>query len=944
VRKKKGEMMRGSPLAVVSVLVAVVVAAMLTQGAAPAAAVVQRSARIAIVEGGGEESTPPLQTSGSVEGVPEDSFEQFSFQDITQEEIEAPTLAQYDTVVLNQVFTETLSAAQQQALSAFVTSGGKLIIHDADGTEGNNYSWLPVPAETGASCQNCGHTDGVAEIVEDNTLVSSDPSSPDYIDVEELPGNSDAVGDANVLVTEDPRWDVDIRATNSQNVNGAVHAYATDGGLIIYNGLDDDAFEYTFPAAVGWPSKLWYQELDQQWNPDNLPHSNPASGGGGGPIARCGGEALKVGVVGVCAEKIATTGSETVATGHVVLDSGISIGEGPLDIDQETKQLSTPAPVPVALLRSSGTLALGSTSFTIEAAGSTDPISGKTGLAKVALTGANLGPLGTLRVGGLPFSLPLSGSITMYLDSAQDGGLIGAGTLQLPVLGALHTSAALSLGFYANTPQPVVALGGGVSFGAVDLGDGWAFEGLDLSYQEPTDTWSAAGGLAVPIGSLHANGSLVGGQLNSLGVEIGGQAVPLGDTGFFFSEFGGAVSGLAKGPLKISASTGGFWGVPKSPVEPIYLQHVTVTVDLGGAVDFSGKVSLALADDSPLTGEIDLQLGFAPFSATGSFKVTGSLPGVSLALGGGAGFTTKHFTASEHGDLHVFGLSGSGDAVISDAGMGASGQLCSPKIFGVGFCQSLAFAGTWKQIGALDVPDMIGGDPQRLVTVPGVSAAGHPTAIRVPRGRALLLLAVHGSEGAPALRLRAPDGHVYGSARASGPVLVSHQPRFGLTVLTVVHPQPGVWRVSAAPGTHAVLQVHAQTVRPIKLIHAFAVARGGSRHHPLGIHARARALLRWSSLNLPPEVRVRIVRRSHPHQVGAGVPLAAGLSARDSLKVPVGELLAGPNYFTLQATLHGVPFQDVSFPGAAWRAAPRSRHRAGKHATHGHTLAGGELP
>jgi hypothetical protein len=806
-----------------------------------------------------------------------------------------------------------------------VTSGGKLIIHDADGTEDNDYSWLPVPATTGTPCSNCGDTDGVAEVVENNTMVSNDPSSPYYIDVEELPVNSDAVGDANVLIAEDS-WDVDIRATNSNNVNGAVHAYASDGGLMIYNGFDDDSFEYTFPANIGWPAKLYYQELAQQWNPDNLPHSNPTSSGGGGVLAHCGGEELRVGVVGVCAQKFTNSGSETVATGHLVLDGGIAVGEGPLNIDQGTKTLTSTSPTAISLLRSSGPIALGSAAFTIEAAGATDPLSGKTGLATVALTGANLGPLGTLRVGGLPFTLPLGGSVNMYLSGELDGGLIGAGTLSLSMLGKPDTSGSLSLGLFAGSPAPVVALGAGVSFGAVDFGGGWKFEGLSLSYQAPTDTWTASGGLTVPIGSLHADGSVVGGQLNSLGVEIGGQAVPLGDTGFFFSEFGGAVNGLVKGPLKINASTGGFWGAPKLPFEPIYLKHVAVTLDLGGSVSFSGKVSFGLEDDSPLNGELHLQLQFAPsFEASGSLAAQGSLPGVSLKLSGGAGFTTKHFTASEGGELHVFGLSGSGHAVISDAGMGASGELCTPKILGVGLCESLAFAGSWKQIGALDVPDMIGGDPERLITVPGVAVAGRPVAIRVPRGRSLLLLAVHGSEGVPALLVHAPGGKVYRSRRSRGVVIVSHQPQFGYTILAILHPRAGIWRVAGAPGTHATLQVHAQTVRRIRPIHTRPVAHGGSRSHPLRGHGRV--LLRWSSLNLPGDVRVRIVRHVRPHQLGAGAVLAASLPARGTLSVPANRLASGVNYFTLEATVHGVPFQDLTFAGVAWRLQPRHKHK-----------------
>jgi len=108
-------------------------------------------------------------------------------------------------------------------------------------------------------------------------------------------------------------------------------------------------------------------------------------------------------------------------------------------------------------------------------------------------------------------------------------------------------------------------LGGSVKFGAISLGKGWKFEGLELTYQQPTDTWTASGGLEVPIGSLHASGSLIGGSLNSLQVSLGGANVPLGDSGFFFSGFGGGFSGLVTGPLKIDASTEGYWAFPSRP-------------------------------------------------------------------------------------------------------------------------------------------------------------------------------------------------------------------------------------------------------------------------------------------------------------------------------------------------------------------------------------------
>lgn len=805
--------------------------------ATPAAATLQRSDRIALVPGAEGYEAGTLQTSGEVIGSSGDSFEQFSFSDLSLESVEAGTLANYDTVVLNEVFTSSLTESEKQALSAFVTRGGKLIIHDADGTVGNDYSWLPVPAGTGQSCQNCGNLDGVAEIVENNSIVSADPSSPYYVDVSELPGNSDAVGDANFLLTNDPRWSVDIKGSNSLNEEGSIDAYASDGGLILYNGFDTDYLNTTFPSGNDWLNKIWYDELAQQWDPDNLPHSIPVVGSGG----HCGYRSIRVGVVTICAEQLNTNGSNVSASGNVVLDGGVAVA-GSLEIDTTTKQISMTSPAAISLLRSGGSASLGTAALSIDANGSTDPVSGKSGLAQVSLTGASLGPLAGMHAGGLPLSLPISGSVTMYLDSANGGGLIGDGSISLPMLGSLKPSGSLGLGFYTGSPHLVEPVGGSANFGAVDFGKGWKFEGLSLSYQKASDTWAASGGIAVPVGSLHAEGSVIGGSLDSLQVNIGGQNVPLGDSGFFFSGFGGGFSGLVHGPLKINASTEGFWGVPDAPVEPFYLDKVAVTLSFGGSITFDGAVSFALRDHSPINGHLHLMLSINPFSAEGTVSEEGKLPGVTLKAGGGAGFSAKHFTVSENGSISAFSLSGSGQVILSDKGIGGSGELCAPYHW---FCQSLAFTETWKQLESFDPPTLVGAEPQKLVTVPGVAAAGQIARVRVPAGRSLLVLEVKGATpSAPVLRLRAPGGRVYSSAHSTRGALFTSESQFGLTTIAVPHPRGGVWRILATPGTQGALRVTAQTVRPLHLIGTAAITPRSSRRHAL--NGRSRLRLQWS--------------------------------------------------------------------------------------------------
>ncbi len=901
--------------AVVALAATVVASTCAGMAATPASAVQQASHQVAVIEGEGASSVAALQTSGTVAGAAADSFDEFSFTSLGQEAIDPSELARYDTVVLNQVFTKSLSESQKTALASFVTGGGKLIIHDADGTEGNEYSWLPVPANSGASCQNCGHTDGEAQIVENNTIVSNEPSSPYYININELPGNSDAIGDANVLVTSDPRWSQDVRASNSQNVEGAADAYASDGGLILFNGFDQDfmGLYSSFPSGTDWLAKLWWNELHAQWDPDNLPHSVPVVGSGG----HCGYKSIRVGVATVCAESISGTLTETTAAGNVVIDGGLAVGNGPVTIDQTAKQIAVP-PTTMSLLRASGNVTVGTAGLTIDGSGTTDPVSGKPNLAKVSLTGASLA-LSALRVGGLQFSVPSVGNLTMYMSSDSGGGLIASGSLQLPTVKTLQSSAALSLGFFAGTPAPVVPLGGSVHFGSFQLAKDWKIEGLDLSYQGATNTWTASGGLEVPVGKINASGSVVGGKLDSLHVSISGLDVPVGDSGFFFSGFGGGLSNLANGPLSIDASTEGFWGAPRLPVEPFYLDNVTVTLDLGGSVRLDGAVSLILKDHSPVRGELHLKLGFHPFTASGSASVSGSLPGVSMSARGGAGFTVKHFTAAEGGSLKIFGLSGTGDVIVSDKGLGASGTLCGPFH---AFCKTLAFAGTWSQLGKFDVPAMIGGEPKKLITVSGVAAAGQSASVRVPAGRAVLLMTAFQAGGAPGVTVTAPGGARYSSRRSTRSVVFTTQPQFGLTTIAVLDPRPGRWRVNSVSGDGSVT-FSAQTIGTLALIRAGSISPGSSPHHALG--SRAHITLRWGSAKLPRGVRVAIVRRSNPHEAGVGI--AGGLPPRGQLVVPVSKLAPGANYISLAATLNGVPFQETTFRGVAWRAV-LVKHRA----------------
>ena len=275
---------------------------------AASASAMQSSSKVAMIPSSGP--VPPvgfngqdgiMPTSSYVSGRPNESFDKFSFHDVGLNQITSATLSQYDTVALNQVKMADLTAAAQAALAKFVADGGKLIIHDADETSGNNYSWLLPGSSTtqvGASCSNCGLSKGTSTITENTGLISANPSDPTYVNLSELAQYTDALGDANLLVTNDSRWFAAAQGTNGLNEAGAQIAYASNNGLIIYNGFDTDMIKPspTSPwrctgtpnfqcqgnshPSVDWLAQMWYDELNKGWGSGGsagLPQSNPAS-------------------------------------------------------------------------------------------------------------------------------------------------------------------------------------------------------------------------------------------------------------------------------------------------------------------------------------------------------------------------------------------------------------------------------------------------------------------------------------------------------------------------------------------------------------------------------------------------------------------------------------------------------------------------------------------
>lgn len=185
-------------------------------------------------------------------------------------------LTGYDTIVLVQecdIAVNLANATFKSNLDAFVSNGGKLIIWDSE-CQGTDYTNFVYPFTTNNPGQAGAH--GTLTDVEASALSDTNPASASYVDTAPVGSDTDAVGDANVMTSQDPHWYVDLTATNTNNVSGPVQTYARYGsGIIIYNGLDMDvigsAFDPASPSGRDQLARIWLLDLKLGWNPDTLP-------------------------------------------------------------------------------------------------------------------------------------------------------------------------------------------------------------------------------------------------------------------------------------------------------------------------------------------------------------------------------------------------------------------------------------------------------------------------------------------------------------------------------------------------------------------------------------------------------------------------------------------------------------------------------------------------
>lgn len=258
-----------------SVLLACLMAMPLLMGGVPQVSALPKSSSVALLGSPGDE----LSINGGGLHTSAFEFSQFSISYVSPSAVTSATsLAAYDTVVLNMASNSFLCssanvpAAAKLALVQWVQQGGKLIFYDSECTPGIDYAWLDFPFST--DNPGAAGASAIPRITEENGLSCSDSALRCFIDVDLLGSQTDAVGDANIIVTQDLHWCADMQATNANGVTGYPHAYAVDGlGVYIYDGFDVDSMGTTPGTGTGSANlnKLFLLELELAWNPANLP-------------------------------------------------------------------------------------------------------------------------------------------------------------------------------------------------------------------------------------------------------------------------------------------------------------------------------------------------------------------------------------------------------------------------------------------------------------------------------------------------------------------------------------------------------------------------------------------------------------------------------------------------------------------------------------------------
>lgn len=209
----------------------------------------QPSSNVAVVPG---YAPKPYKGNSGVPALPvnDPQLAKYHFTQLPASSVTAAELKNFDTVILYGILWSDIPSAGQTALNDFAAKH-KVVIWDADATAAQNYSNFVHPFSTVSSGQSYQGkpSDSVIYFPTGvDFLANSNPTSPYYLDPNQLVTDRDELNDMNAMKLDTKNWRPALIAANHGIPAGAwpiAWSYGVIGdhtGMTIYSGLDADAF------------------------------------------------------------------------------------------------------------------------------------------------------------------------------------------------------------------------------------------------------------------------------------------------------------------------------------------------------------------------------------------------------------------------------------------------------------------------------------------------------------------------------------------------------------------------------------------------------------------------------------------------------------------------------------------------------------------------------
>lgn len=639
--------------------------------------------------------------------------------------------------------------------------------------------------------------------------------------------------------------------------------------------------------------------------------TTPPSPGGATGCARQG---HTIGVVAVCADTITSTGTGTWrASGNVTLNGGVVV-DGALDLNDGLQLITSSAGTSIGVNRG-GVVNWGTGRLQIDTRATTDPVSGRTGLATVTVF--DFTRIVQASFGGL--TMGFFGTSNEYLDSRDGGGLILSAKPNFD-LGAfinVQPVGSFALGIHADAPSEFRLLGGSLGWNGINLPGGWKIGLLKLEYQADTSTWAFTGGAEITgVGSLQVSGGVAGGRLDALGVRIrAASGVPLGQTGIILDTLSGSLKGLAGGednPLIAALSVGGGWtptGAPRPFNWILHIKDVGLTIDASGSGTLSGGVAVLDGEGRLASGTISFTIGIDPFVASGAMTVNLRAVLVSLAFNAQAAMNREHFTASGTVSGRLVGVNvGSASGIISDIGAGATVRVCFISCWWVGYGLK------WADVSSFP-PDLtsIGGDIERYRTISASStrarAAAAERRFTVERNRPLLTVTARAQDARTKFELIGPNGVRYRLGGKRRDLYSEVYDGGKVSALVVYEPRAGIWRLREIDAPKA--RVKVEQVAAIGRLRPRTLRPTGTAKRPLSRRKVKTVLATWGSSRMPKGTVVDVYVAST--RQGQGARIKRGLRTSGRYRIPVKALKHKTNWVSIVARAEGIAFQRATY-------------------------------